>query len=60
MNRRSGMQVVLGLIGLVKTMIPFMLLAIFLGVLGYLASIFLTVLAGIGIAQIILQNLSGI
>ena len=60
MNRRSGIQVVLGLIGLVKTMIPFMLLAIFLGVLGYLASIFLTVLAGIGIAQIILQNLSGI
>lgn len=46
MNRRSGIKIVIGLIGLVRSMIPIMLAAIFLGVIGYLASIFLTILAG--------------
>ena len=43
MHRRSGLQIVFGLIGLVKSMIPVMLGAIILGVIGYLASIFLTI-----------------
>ena len=37
------------LIGLVKPLLPIMLLAILLGVLGYLCAIFLTILAGYGI-----------
>lgn len=46
MNRRSGIQVVAGLIGLVKPMLFIMLLAILMGVIGNLASIFLTILGG--------------
>lgn len=46
MNRRSGIQVVAGLIGLVKPMLLIMLLAILMGVMGNLASIFLTILGG--------------
>lgn len=46
MNRRSGIQVVAGLIGLVKPMLLIMLLAILMGVIGNLASIFLTILGG--------------
>lgn len=51
-KRRSNLKVVISLIALVKSMLLIMLLAIFLGVLGYLAAIFLTVIAG----QIIIKN----
>lgn len=37
------------LIGLIKPLLPFMCLAIILGVLGYLCAIFLTILAGYGL-----------
>ena len=44
-KRRSGVQIMSQLIGLVKTMLPIMLAAIFLGTLGYLCAIFLTIIA---------------
>ena len=53
MKRRSNLKVVISLIALVKSMLLIMLLAIFLGVLGYLAAIFLTVIAGQIIIKII-------
>lgn len=42
MNRRSGIQIVRKLIGLVKPMLPVMLVAIIMGVIGFLASISIT------------------
>ncbi|WP_296874934.1 ABC transporter ATP-binding protein [Thomasclavelia sp.] len=53
MNKRSNLKVVISLIALVKSMILIMLLAILLGVAGYLAAIFLTVFAGEIIIKII-------
>lgn len=44
-NRRSSMQIMLSLIGLVKPMLHIMILAITLGTLGYLCAISLTILA---------------
>ena len=44
-KRRSGIQIMGQLIGLVKPMLPIMLAAIFLGTLGYLCAIFLTITA---------------
>ena len=44
-KRRSGVQIMSQLIGLVKPMLPIMLAAIFLGTLGYLCAIFLTIIA---------------
>lgn len=45
-SRRKGIQIMGQLIGLVFPLLPVMLLAILLGVLGYLCAIFLTILAG--------------
>lgn len=45
-TRRSGIQIMANLIGLVKPLIAVMILAITLGVLGFLCAIFLTVFAG--------------
>lgn len=45
-GRRKGIQIMGQLIGLVYPLLPVMLLAILLGVLGYLCAIFLTILAG--------------
>ena len=44
-NRRSSMQIMLSLIGLVKPMLHIMILAITLGTLGYLCAISLPILA---------------
>lgn len=44
MNRRSGIQIVKNLIGLVKPMLPVMIIAIIMGVVGFLASISITTL----------------
>ena len=46
MPKRSNLKVVISLIALVKSMLLIMLGAIILGVIGYLAAIFLTVIAG--------------
>lgn len=48
-KRRKGIVIMGQLIGLIKPMLPFMCLAIILGVLGYLCAIFLTILAGYGL-----------
>jgi ATP-binding cassette subfamily C protein len=45
-RRRSGAAIMGRLIGLVKPLLPVMLTAIFLGILGFLCSIFVSILAG--------------
>lgn len=45
-NRRSAIQIMSQLIGLVKPLLIFMIAAILLGTVGYLCAIFLTILAG--------------
>lgn len=45
-RRRKGIRIMMELIGLVRPLLPVMLTAILLGVLGYLCAIFLTILAG--------------
>ena len=52
MKRRSGIQIMGKLIGLIRPLMHVMAVAILLGVTGYLCAIFLTVLAGVGILQI--------
>ena len=47
--RRSGFVIMRKLIGLVRPLLPVMLLAIFLGVAGYLCAISLTILASHGV-----------
>ena len=54
-TRRSGIRIMGQLIGLVKPLLPVMLLAIALGTIGYLCAIFLTILAGFGLMHIILE-----
>lgn len=51
-SRRSGLTIMQQLIGLVKPLLPIMLMAILLGVVGFLCAIFLTILAGYGVIQI--------
>ncbi len=46
MKRRSGLTIMMKLIGLIKPLVPIMLLAVILGVVGFLCAIFLTILAG--------------
>ena len=53
MKRRSGIRIMASLIGLVKPLMHVMAAAIFLGVLGYLCAIFLTVLAGAGMLTVL-------
>lgn len=50
-KRRSGIQIMIQLIGLVKPLLHIMLFAIVLGTLGYLCAIFLTILAGFAILK---------
>lgn len=54
-SRRSGIRIMGRLIGLVKPLLPVMLLAILLGTIGYLCAIFLTILAGYGLMHILLE-----
>ncbi|MBR0398723.1 MAG: ABC transporter ATP-binding protein [Eubacterium sp.] len=59
-KRRSGIQIMGGLIGLVKPLAGIMVLAVTLGVLGYLCAIFLTILAGHALLDILAsQQVSG-
>ncbi|HJB33435.1 MAG TPA: ABC transporter ATP-binding protein/permease [Candidatus Blautia merdipullorum] len=55
-GRRSGIQIMARLIGLVRPLLHIMAGAIFLGVLGYLCAIFLTILAGQGILKGLGEN----
>ena len=54
-SRRSGIRIMGQLIGLVKPLLPVMILAIVLGTVGYLCAIFLTILAGYGLMHILLE-----
>ena len=54
-SRRSGIRIMGRLIGLVKPLLPVMVLAIVLGTVGYLCAIFLTILAGYGLMHILLD-----
>ena len=54
-HRRKGIRIMGGLIGLVKPLLPVMFLAVFLGTLGYLCAIFLTILAGYGLLRLLFE-----
>lgn len=47
-ERRSGLKVMLGLIGMIKPLLPVMLLAVLMGCIGNLMAAFITVLGGYG------------
>ena len=59
-KRRSAIQIMGSLIGLVKPLLHIMLAAIILGTLGYLCAIFLTILAGQVIVHGLLTGAAGI
>lgn len=50
-KKRSGIQVIAGLIGMVRPLILYMILAVIMGCIGNLCAIFLTVLGGYGILE---------
>ena len=58
-KRRSAIQIMESLIGLVKSLLHIMLAAIILGTLGYLCAIFLTILAGQVIVHGLLTGVAG-
>ena len=58
-KRRSAIQIMGSLIGLVKPLLHIMLAAITLGTLGYLCAIFLTILAGQVIVHGLLTGIAG-
>ena len=58
-KRRSAIQIMGSLIGLVKPLLHIMLAAIILGTLGYLCAIFLTILAGQVIVHGLLAGVAG-
>ena len=51
--RRSGLVVMMRLIGLVKPLTGFMLLAIFMGLIGHLSATFITIFGGYGVAALL-------
>lgn len=59
-DRRSGLIIMSRLIGLVKPLLPIMIMAITLGVIGFLCAIFLTILAGYGVIEIATQMPTGL
>ena len=58
-KRRSAIQIMGSLIGLVKPLLHIMLAAIILGTLGYLCAIFLTILAGQVLVHGLLTGVAG-
>ncbi len=52
MKRRGGIQIMGKLIGLIRPLLHVMAVAVLLGVAGYLCAIFLTVMAGAGILNV--------
>lgn len=53
MKRRSGLKVMTKLIGLVKPLTGYMLLAIFMGLLGHLCACFITLLGGCAVLNLL-------
>lgn len=52
MQRRSGLSIMLGLIGMIKPLLPVMLVAILMGCIGNLMATFITVLGGYGLLTV--------
>lgn len=52
-RRRSGFQIMVRLIQLVRSLVPFMILAILTGVLGFLCATFITIFGGYAILDIL-------
>ena len=53
MKKRSGLRVMLRLIGLVKPLTGFMLLAIMMGLVGHLTASFITIFGGYAVAEVL-------
>ena len=53
MRKRSGFEVMMRLIGLVKPLTGFMLLAIFMGLMGHLSATFITIFGGYAVAEVL-------
>ncbi len=53
MKKRSGFTVMMCLVGLVKPLTGFVLLAILMGVLGYLSASFITILGAFGVLEVL-------
>ena len=53
MNRRSGWKVMTRLIGLVKPLTGFMLLAVLMGLIGHLCAAFITIFGGYAVLEIL-------
>ena len=51
--KRSGFRVMLRLIGLVKPLTGYMMLAIIMGVIGHLTASFITIFGGYAVAEVI-------
>ena len=51
--KRSGFRVMLRLIGLVKPLTGYMMLAIIMGVIGHLTACFITIFGGYAVAEVI-------
>lgn len=52
-QRRSGVRVMLGLVGMVKPLVGIMILAIIMGCIGNLMATFITVLSALGIVKVL-------
>ena len=52
-KQRSGLGVMAGLIGMVKPLLGFMILAVFMGCVGHLFAAFITILGGYGVLKAI-------
>lgn len=50
---RSGIKVMAGLIGMIRSMLPFMFVAILMGCAGNLMASFITILGGFGVLQVL-------
>ncbi len=53
MKRRSGFTVMLRLVGLVKPLVGFMILAILMGLIGHLCATFITIFGGYAVLEIL-------
>lgn len=53
MKKRNGFGVMAGLIGMIKPLLGFMMLAIFMGCIGNLAAAFITILGGYGLLSMV-------
>ena len=58
MKKRSGFKVMSRLIGLVKPLAGYMLLAIFMGIVGHLCDAFITIIGGYAVLELSLIHIS--